>query len=296
MSLLHKVAFLGQPGRGKSTAGLSYPGVEQHVWGSSEDTTALNFVGRKDILPAVKFDWYDMLTPEEKIKFQDEKTSELDITILSKKGRARNVARYRRYLYKCKDDIKNGTRPELKTLFLDNLSPFSNEFEDYVEIVWGKDFITKDGNFDTISYYKRFKSEFTDFLREFMSPACHTVIACHVEMVASEEVSANTQFMQAAKMGGVKKEWQPMLSGKTKFILASVPDWAFFLLAEDSPGQATKYYMKLEADDTNIGVAKPRVQPYKNPRRIAFTKNKFYEEFSRDLDSYIKTGVLIDNK
>ena len=296
MSLLHKVAFLGQPGRGKSTAGLSYPGVEQHVWGSTEETTALNFVGRTDILKPLKFDWYDTLTDEEKAKFQDEKTSELDMTIMSKKGRARNISRYRRYLYKCKDDIKNGKRPELKSLMIDNLSPLCNEFEDYVEIVWAKDFVTKDGNFDNISYYKRFKSEFTDFLREFMSIPCHTIIACHVEMVASEEISANTQFMTAAKMGGVKKEWQPMISGKTKFSLASIPDWAFFLLSEESPGQSNKYYMKLEADDSNIGVAKPRVQPYKNPRRIIFTKNKFYEEFDKALDSYIKTGVLVDNK
>lgn len=296
MSILHKVAFLGQPGKGKSTAALSYPGVEQHCWGSSEETTALNFVGRKDILKPVKFDWYDTLTDEEKAKFQDEKTSELDITIISKKGRARNVARYRRYLYKCKDDIKTGKRPELLSIALDNLSPFANEFEDYVEIVWAKDFITKDGNFDTIAYYKRYKNEFTDFLREFYSIPCHAIICCHVEMVASEEVAANTQFLQAAKMGGVKKEWQPMISGKTKFSLASMPDWAFFLLNEENPGQASKYYMKLEADDANIGVAKPRVQPYKNPRRINFTKNKFYEEFNGALESYIKTGVLVDNK
>lgn len=296
MSLLHKIALLGQPGRGKTTAGLSYPGVEHHVFGSSEETTALNFVGRTDILKPVKFDWYDTLTDEEKAKFQDEKTSELDITILSKRGRARNIARYRRYLYKCKDDLKTGKRPELKSIFLDNLTPFSNEFEDYVEIVWAKDFVTKEGNFDTIAYHKRFKSEFTDFLREFYSIPCNCILACHVEMVVSEEVAGNTQFMQAVKMGGAKKEWQPMISGKTKFSLASMPDWAFFLLSEENPGQPNKYYMKLEADDSNIGVAKPRVQPYKNPRRICYSKNKFYEEFDQALNSYIKTGVLVDNK
>src|SRR3990167_8434021 len=140
--MLHKIAFLGSPGTAKSTCGLSYPGVEQHCWGSSEDTTAANFIVRTDILPPIKLDWYDTLTEEEKAKFTDEKVSELDIALLTKKARAKNVARYRRYLYQVKQALAEQSRPELQTIFLDNLTPFAQEFEDYTEIVWGKDFLT----------------------------------------------------------------------------------------------------------------------------------------------------------
>jgi len=73
--MFHRVALLGSPGTGKSTAGLSYPGVEQHVWGSSEEDTAQSFIGREDILPAVKPDWFDVLTDEERAKFTDEKVN-----------------------------------------------------------------------------------------------------------------------------------------------------------------------------------------------------------------------------
>lgn len=291
----HRIAFLGSPGSGKSTAGLSYPGIEQHVYGSSEDTTALNFVGRTDILPPVKLDWYTTLTEVERAKFADEKVTELDIAQLTKLGRARNVARYRRYLYQLKNALLTKIRPELQGVLLDNLTPFAQEFEDYVEVVWGKDFVTKDGNFDTVAYYKRYASELTDFLRLFFSLPCHTLLTCHVAMVASEEVAANIQFMQAAKMGGAKKEWQPLLTGKVRFLLASLPDWVFFLRVEETPGQATRYIAKLEADDSNVGVAKPRVQPFQNPRRIEFPRNQFYATFNAALTEYLATGKPVAN-
>ena len=290
----HKLAVLGSPGTGKSTLGLSYPGVEQHCWGSSEDTTALNFVGRTDILPPVKFDWYETLTAEERAKFADEKVSELDVALLTKKGRAKNVARYRRYLYSLKDALLKKARPELQAVFLDNLTPFANEFEDYVEMVWAKDFVTKDGNFDTIGYYKRFSSELTDFLRLFMSLPCHTILSCHVAMLASEEASANVKFLEAAKVS-VKKEWQPMLTGKIRNVLAGIPDWVFFLKVEEQPGQATKYVAKLEADEQNVGVAKPRIQPFQNPRQLHFPRNQFYATFNGALEEYLKTGVPVKN-
>ena len=288
--MFHRVAFLGSPGTGKSTMGLSYPGVEHHVYGSSEETTALNFVGRTDILPPVKFDWYDTLTEEERAKFADEKVNELDIALLQKKARAKNVARYRRYLYGLKNDLLAKKRPEVQSIFLDNLTPFAQEFEDYVEVVWGKDFVTKEGNFDTISYYKRFSQELSDFIRFYCSLPCHTPFSCHVAMLASEEVGANIQFLQAAKMGGVRKEWQPLLTGKVRNVLAGIPDWVFFCKVEENPGQATKYVCKLEADESNVGVAKPRIQPFLNPRRIEFPKNRFYETFEKSLQGYMKDG------
>ena len=288
--MFHRIAFLGSPGVAKTTMALSYPGVEHHVWGSSEDTTALNFIGRTDILPPVKLDWFETLTDAERAKFSDEKVSELDVAMLSKMGRARNVARYRRLLYRLKADLLAKQRPEVQSIVLDNLTPFSQEFEDYVEIVWGKDFVTKDGNFDTIAYYKRFASELADFLRFFMSLPCHAILTCHVAMLASEEVGANTQFLQAAKMGGVRKEWQPLLTGKVRNLLAGIPDWVFFCKVEETPGQATKYVCKLEADEQNVGVAKPRVQPFLNPRRLEFPKNRFYETFQGALTSYLVDG------
>lgn len=288
--MFHKVGLLGSPGAGKSTMGLSYPGVEQHVWGSSEEMTALNFHGRKDILKPIKFDWYDCLDDKEKTKFTDEKVTELEVATLTKTGRARNVRRYRQYLYKLKDDLKSGKRPEVKSIFLDNLTPLMLEFEDYIEIVFGKDFITKEGNFDTISYYKRLNSEAQDFIRLFMSIECHTILSCHIAMVASEETGANTQFLQAAKMGGVKKEWQPNLTGKVRFVIAGIPDWVFFLKTEENPGQPTKHIAKLEADESNIGAAKSRFQPFDNPRRIEVPKNNFYEFFTKAIEDKLKGG------
>jgi hypothetical protein len=275
--MIHKGLFLGQPGTGKSTMGLSYPGVEQHVFGASEETTAKNFVGRKDILPIVKFDWYDTLKPEEKAKFTDEKCTELEVSQLTKLARARNIARYRRLIYQTKNDLNDGKRPELKTVFVDNLTPLMLEFEDYVEVTYGRDFITKEGNFDTISFYKRLNQEATDFFRLIYSLPCNVVASCHIAMVASEEIAANTTFMTAAKMGGVKKEWQPNLTGKVRFILAGMPDWVFFLKTEENAGQPTKYVAKLEADDSNVGVAKSRIQPFDKPSRIEIPKNTFYE-------------------
>src|SRR3990167_7781393 len=290
----YKIAFLGSPGTGKSTMGLSAPGVEHHVFGSSEETTALNFQGRTDLLPPVKLDWYETLKPEERAKFIDEKPNELEIAKLTKVGRARNVARYRRYLYQVKNALLEKTRPELQALFLDNFAPFAVEFEDYVETVWERDFITKDGNFDTIAYYKRYSAEVMDFLRLFMGLPCHTMISCHVAMTAGEEVAANTQFLQGAKRGGVKKEWMPLIPGRARFMLAAIPDWVFFCKMEEAPGQPTKYVCKLEADESNVGVAKPRVQPYVNPRRILYTRNQFFSEFQQDIETFLKTGKPVN--
>ena len=292
----HRVGVVGQAGSGKSTFALSYPGVEQHVFGSSEEATALNFFGRTDILKPVKLDWFDTLTDLEKAKLTDEKIGEQEIALLQKTARARNIIRYRRYLYQLKSDLKGGKRPEVQSVVLDNLTPFSLEFEDYIEVVYGKEFVTKEGNFDTISYYKRFASEFTDFVRLFMGLECHTIVTAHVSMAASEEVSANTLFLKAASMGGVKKEWQPMITGKARFIFASIPDWVFFMKAEENPGQPTRYIAKLEADDSNIGVAKPRINPFTNPRRIIFPRNEAFKYFDSALSHYLATGKQLENK
>src|SRR3990167_11094109 len=116
--MFHRTALLAQPGGGKSTCGLSYPGVEQHVFGSSEEDTALNFPHRKDILTPIKMDWFECLNDAEKAKFSDEKVSETEVAQLTKTARAKNIAKYRRYLYQLKNDLGQGKRPEVKTVFL----------------------------------------------------------------------------------------------------------------------------------------------------------------------------------
>ena len=290
--MFHRTAFLGSPGTGKTTMALSYPGVQHHVFGSSEETTALNFIGRTDILPPVKLDWFETLTDVERAKFTDEKVSELDIAALMKLGRARNVARYRRLLYALKGDLLAKKRPEIQSIVLDNLSPFADEFADYVETVWGREFITKEGNFDTIAYYKRFASELADFIRLFMSLPCHTLLTCHIQMMASEEAAANTPFLKQAQQP-LRKEWSPLLMGRVRHLLAGIPDWVFFLRVEEAPGQPTKYVAKLEADEQNVGVAKPRIQPFANPRRLEFSKNRFYETFQAALTSYLTDGTPV---
>ena len=143
MSNKVNLAVLGCPGSGKSCFGLSAPGVEQHVFGSSEDTTAENFSWRADILKPVKFSWYDSLKDEEKPKFVDENVSEIDVAKLMQVARARNIAKYRRYLYGLKNAFAKGERQDLKTIFMDNGTPFSQDFEDYVRITFGHEFTTE---------------------------------------------------------------------------------------------------------------------------------------------------------
>lgn len=290
--MYHRVALLGSPGTGKSTMGLSYPGVEQHVYGSSEESTIANFRDRKDILPPVKFDWFETLTPQEQAQFTDEKVTELVIADLTKKGRAKNVARYRRYLYKLKADLLAKNRPEVQTILLDNLTPFADEFADYIEVVWQRDFVTEKGNFDSIAYYKRFRAELTDFLRLFFAMPCHAVLTCHVSMALGEETVANTKFLELAKTP-VKKEWLPMLTGQAKFVLAGIPDWVFFLKVEERSGLPNKYIAKLEADESVVGIAKPRINPFKNARQLTFPKGEFFATFQRALETYQQTGQAV---
>lgn len=292
MALYHRVAFLGSPGASKSTCGLSYPGVEQHVFGSAEEDTALNFVGRTDILKPVKLDWFDVLTEAEQAKFTDEKVSELDIATLTRLARARNITKYRRYLYQLKKEIPAGKRPELKTIFLDNGTPFSQDFEDYVKVVFANEFTTKEGNFNGIAFAIKFQSEMTDFLRLFYSLPCHTVMSFHISMTVDEETAAKANFMaDTAKGVRYPKEWQPLIMGKTKYVLAGIPTWAFYLWAEENPGQANKYYAKLEADASNVGLAKSRIQPFDKPSRIELPKNTFYEFFNRAIEAKLTGGT-----
>lgn len=294
MGKYHRVALLATPGGGKSTIGLSYPGVEQHVFGSPEEDTALNFPERTDILKPLKPDWFDCLTDQEKDKFTDEKTSEEVIGRMTKVARAKNIAKYRRYLYRLKADIPGGKRPELKTVFLDNGTPFAQEFQDYVEIVFAKEFETDKGNFNSIKFAIKYQQEMTDFLRLFYSLPCHTVMSFHIAMTLDEETASKADFMKDTAKG-IKhpKEWQPMIMGKTKYVLAGIPTWAFYLWCEENPGQRNKYFAKLEADSSNVGLAKSRINPFDKPNRIEVPYKTFYSFFSEALDSYLSSKKLV---
>lgn len=284
--MFHKIALLGSPGSSKSTVGLSYPGVEQHVFGSNEETTAMNFGDRKDILPPVKLDWYDCLSPEDKAKMKDETVSEIDIANIIQKARAKNIIRYRRYIYSLKENIG-----ERKTIFLDNGTPFAQDFEDYVRVVYAREFETGQGNFNSIAFAIKYKNEMTDFLRLLVSLPAHVVVSFHITMTMDEANAAKSDFMKDTAKGiKYAKEWQPMIMGQAKYMLAGIFDWVFYLWTQENPGQATKYLAKLEADDATVGIAKSRLQPFDNPREIAFPKNRAFEFFDKALQECAQSG------
>ena len=272
------------------------------MFGSNEDATAMNFIGRKDILKPVKLDWYAALTPEEQAKFTDEKVSEAEVGRLTKLARAKKIARYQRYIYQLKNELASGKpvmRPnrggeqvELKSIFLDNGSPFSQDFQDYVEVVFAKEFETKEGNFNSIAFSIKYQSEITDFLRVLVELPCHVGMSFHIAMALDEATAAKADFMKDTAKGiKYAKEWQPLLYGKAKYALAGLFDYVFYLWAEENPGQPNKYLAKLEADDSTVGISKSRLQPFDNPRRIEFPKNKAFEFFDAAIQSYLKTGT-----
>lgn len=276
--MFYHVGLFGQPGSSKSTCGLSFPAVEQHVFGSSEEFTSQNFNQRKDILPPIKLDWMDFLTPEEKIKLFKDETSDIEQDQIKKICTARKIKKYRRYIMQLKQDLKSGLRQELKTAFLDNGTPFFEQFRDWVEVVHEAKFRTKEGNFDSIKASMVFSDEVSDFLELFNSLECNTVTSFHVEMTVDQENAAKVNFMTDAKQGiKYPKEFNPMLSGKMKYALAGKFDFAFFLSTEESPGLPNKYIAKLEADSANVGIAKGRMQPFEKGGRIELPNGTFYD-------------------
>jgi len=282
----HKVILLGEPGAGKSTCGLSYPGVEQHCWGSSEDDTALGFKGRKDILVPVKFDWRDCLKDTEKKLFEspDEKKDILlrhkELLPVKNKAIARNVARYIDYLEKLSIELKAGKHPEIKTIFLDNLTPFSENLWTYTEVLHADEYGEKQA-FKLHGDFQNYMSHVLDLL---ISMPVHTVVSCHVQMVLDEETAAKTNFLQQAQVA-TRKEWQPYVMGRYKFRLAGKFTFAFYLFTETNPGQPTKYLAKLEADSQNVGVGKSRITVFDNPRKIQLPKGTFYQFLEEALNA-----------
>lgn len=274
----YHMMFAGQPGTSKSTCGNSLPGVETHVYGSSEELTQVNFSHRTDILPIIKWDWMDFLTPEEKFKLFDEKTEETEIDKIKKKATMKKITKYRRYILQTKDDLKNGRRPELKSIFLDNGTPFLEQYREWFDVVFANKYVTAQGNYDSIKASIDFGAEVGDFLELFNSLECHTAMSFHVDMAVDQETAAKVDFVNDAK-NKIKyaKEFQPMVVGKLKYHLAGKFDFAFFLYAEENPGQLNKYIAKLEADSANVGIAKSRIQPFDKPNRIELPNGTFFD-------------------
>ncbi len=279
------VGLFGQPGSSKSTCGLSFPGVEQHVFGSSEEFTAINFPKRTDILPPVKLDWMQFLTPEEKVKLFKDDATDIDSDYLRKLATKRKITKYRRYILQLKDDLLSGKRPELKTVFLDNATPFFDQFRDWLDIVHVAKFTTAQGNYDSIKASMTFSEEVSEFLELFNSLECNTVMSFHVEMAVDQETASKVNFLKDTK-DGIKysKEFQPMITGKSKYSLAGKFDLAFFLSTEENPGQANKYIAKLEADSANVGIAKGRIQPFQKGGRIELPNGTFYEFLNKTIE------------
>ena len=256
MSHLH-VGLFSQPGGGKSTIGLSFPGIEQHIFGSSEELTAKNFIGRTDILPPLKLDWMDFLKPEEKeivvgasknpqIQALTDIELEKKIKTIQEIATCRKVIRYRHYILKLKDDLKHGNRPDLKTVFLDNATPFFDDFTDYLKICRNNEFMTAQGNFDSIKFSIAYSKEVADFLELFNSLECHTVMSFHIKLAMDEENAAKSDFMKDSKEGKkYPKEWHAMIMGQAKYSLAGKFDYAFYLWTQEEPGKDNKFLAKL---------------------------------------------------
>jgi hypothetical protein len=172
---------------------------------------------------------------------------------------------------------------------MDNLTPFALEFQDYVEIVYASEFTTKEGNFNSIKFSMKYQQEISDFLRFFVSIPCHIVSSSHISMAVDEETAAKANFMTDAQKGiKWQKEWQPMIMGKSKYVLPGLFTFAFFLWCEDSPGQLNKYFGKLEADAASVGIAKSRIQPFAKPSRIEIPKCGFFKMLDEELSKYGK--------
>ena len=285
--MFYHVGFFGQPGSSKSTCGLSFPGVEQHVFGSTEELTALNFSKRQDILPPVKMDWMDFLEDKEREKFHNEDTPEQEMDLLKRAATARMIKKYRRSILRLKDDLKSGKRPEVKTVFLDNGTPFLDYFRDWMDYYYADRYKTSGGNYDSIKASIDFAQQAADFLELFNSLECHTVMSFHVKMTVDEETASKVDFMNDAKKGiRYAKEFNPLVTGALKYQLAGKFDFAFFLQTEDSPGLPNKYIAKLEPDSANVGIAKGRIQPFPKGTRIELKKGEFFNMLDDAVKKY----------
>jgi len=285
----------GLPGTGKSTMGLSFPGVEQHVCGEGEEQTAKNFKGRTDILPPHFIKWQDYLADEDFKRIAEEKVTENQIEAINNKAKFRCVSDYRKHLFKMYSELRAGSRQELQTVFLDNFSPFADLFKAYTLIKYESDIYSKEGNFDGRKFYPKYADELEDTIRMLISMTAfdkkrfpnarniNVVVASHIQLSLDEEDSRKAMDPTAAKL---PREWLPKVDGKIRFGLGGLFTYCFYLHCVENPGQAVKYYAKAVADESNVGLAKCRIQPFPKPQRIEVTKNKFYDQLITAMNNH----------
>lgn len=294
----HKVMLMGEPGVGKSLAGLSYPGVQQHVWGSSEEDTAINFPQRTDILKPLKFNWQDCYSAKDLEAIKAIEAVDEDILIKQKKkelyknkAKARNVAQYIKYLEGLGREIEEGKHPGLETVFLDNFTPFSEDLWAYTQVLHEGDY-TEKNQWNLHTDYQNYIKHVLDLLDKL---PIHAIISIHVVMELDEEMKSKTNFLEQAKVAS-RKEWQPNLMGKFKYQLAGKFSFAFYMFTEEEAGKDTKYLAKVVADSQNVGVAKSRINPFEadtrhaNGRRIVIPKGGFYGLLEDALNKYKQGG------
>ena len=281
--MLIKTLLLGESGAGKSTAGLSFPGVLQIVFGSTEEHTAVGFKNRTDILSPVKFEWRDCLNEKDKEAIAkirssgDELTQDKQIAPIHDKARARAVSRFFAYLDNLYDEIKSGKRPEIKTVMIDNWSPLSQELLIYTQML--HDDVSEKESFKMWEKYYFYCDRVFDALNAM---PVNAVVTSHVSMNLPEEIAAKVSFFDQAKSNvATKKDWECHMVGKYKFRIKGKFDYAFFLYNEEELGKPMKYYAEL------AGLGKGRINPFEGKPKIEMPKGKFYEFFN---DAVTKQG------
>lgn len=282
-----KIFFGGLPGTGKSSCMYSLPGIESHIFGEGEQETIKNFSGRTDILPPVSFNWWDCLKDEEKDLMVNKDSTEVKISELTELGKYRNISKYRKYLYSIRRDLETGKRPELKSIGLDNLTPFADEFKSYIMVKYKAELYSKEGNFDGRKFWPKYAEELSDTIGFLRSIPLNIAVPCHIQYSLDEENQQKALSPEAQKL---QKEWMPNIDGKLRFSLGGLFSYCFYLWAEEQPGKDTEYFAKLEADQNNVGLAKGRFQPFLNPRRIKLPKNNFYNFLVENISKKIAEG------
>lgn len=280
-----KTLLLGESGSGKSTAGLSFPGVLQIVFGSTEEYTAVGFKDRSDILPAVKFEWRDCLNDKDKeavAKIRsagDELTQDKQIAPIYDKARARAISRFFAYLDNLYDEIKSGKRPEIKTVMIDNWSPLSQELLTYTQMLHS-DEVSEKESFKMWEKYYFYCDRVFDALNAM---PVNAVVTSHVSMNLPEELASKVSFFDQAKSNvALKKDWECHMVGKYKFRIKGKFDYAFFLYNEEELGKPIQYYAEL------AGLGKGRINPFEGVGKIKLPKGKFYDFFN---DAINKQGA-----
>jgi len=278
-----KVLVAGLPGTGKSTSGLSFHKageIEHHVWGVGEEETHGNFPGAP--IKTVKLLWRDCLSDAEKDQIADDKTLESVIDQLEEKAKYLNILRYKKYIYRVNREIETGKRPDLKTVFVDNLTPLADEFKSYIMAKYRADIYTAQGNFDGRKFWPKYADELESLIRNIITLPVNVVISSHIALSLEQENAAKAMDKTAPTLN---REWLPQIDGKLRFGIGGLFSFCFYFWCEESPGRDNKYFAKAEADDKSVGLAKCRIQPFPNPRRIDITKNEFYQQLTNAIST-----------